>query len=617
MTRSSPEIEVWVSAAPGARLDATLAALVAAGAEPRVSLVPPGEGLAAARNAALASCAAPVLALIDGDVEVAPGWLEALRDVWSGDAGEALGCVAGPLRTAFAGPRPAWLGDALLPVFGAETAGDIPAERTFAAGNLSFRAEALRGVGGFWPARGVPGLRDRFNEEHRAQHELAEAGWQSAWAPRAEAVRRIDPDDVRVRDILRLRAHTGARAGATRTATRPGTTLRSAVKAVAGTTVAVAHRDAALSVERAARAAEYAGELVAPVLADRSLGPATARTPFLHSVPPSPPGPLRTALPRSIGAVRQLRGGAPLVLLYHRVVTGGSDPIGLKVSSQHFAEQLEVLCARRTPVSLEEIVAGEAPRSAVAVSVDDGYIDAYTAIMPALEAAGVPATIFISSGHVAAGKAFWWDSVERLLRSAPADAGPLRVPIGGQFRTWPARTRAERDFAFLRLVAALRAQPPEAIDDALGGIARWAGVDDPFAPDPADRPMTVDELRRLAASPVVTIGSHGVGHACLAELSPEQRAGEFVRSKEDLHAWLGDAPAGFAYPYGVPGVDVDAATLKAASDAGYAYGVVNAPGSVSRRTDPMGVPRVAVADTGADAFDAWLSSPATARAVPR
>ena len=556
-------IEVWVCTRPGAsQLDAVLAALAAAGAEPRLATVPPGQGPAAARNEALAGCRSEVLALVDDDVEVVEGWLEALLETWSGPGAAELACAGGPLGAEFVGGRPSWLGDALLPALGVDT-GVPGGERTFYGGNVSFRAAALRGVGGFWPARGVPGLRDRFGEEHRAQHELARAGWSSAFVPGAGAVRRIASAESHVRDVLLLRARYGARSAAVGEADRPAAVATAAAKAVAGVPVAAAQRDSAKTVERAVRAAQNAGALAAPVLAHRSLQPAVTRTPFLHSVAPAAPGPIRRVVPRVVSGARRLRGGAPIVLLYHRVGTAGDDPLALRVSPQHFAQQLEVLGTRRTPVPLEQIVAGEAPRGAVAVTVDDGYADIVEEGLPALEAAGVPATVFISTGHVGAGKAFWWDALARLLRAAPAQAGPLELTVDGDTRVWPAHDTAQRALTFRYLVAWLRVEPPEAIDAALETIARWAGLDDPLFPLPEDRPMTVHELRRLAASPMVTIGSHGVDHACMATQTPERRAVELAKARDDLSGWLGTPPAGFAYPYGVPGVDVDAATRHA------------------------------------------------------
>ena len=115
------------------------------------------ETIAAARNRALAECHTEVVAYVDDDVVVPDGWLAALRRAWA--AAEAdVGAIGGPI----AGVRATVdYGDAPLEL--------DAAERTLLAGNLSFRAEALRGVQGFWPMRGRAGVRDWFTEEHHAQ----------------------------------------------------------------------------------------------------------------------------------------------------------------------------------------------------------------------------------------------------------------------------------------------------------------------------------------------------------------------------------------------------------------------------------------------------------------
>jgi peptidoglycan/xylan/chitin deacetylase (PgdA/CDA1 family) len=186
----------------------------------------------------------------------------------------------------------------------------------------------------------------------------------------------------------------------------------------------------------------------------------------------------------------------------------------------------------------------------------------------------VPATVFVSTGHVAEGRPFWWDELDRLLRAAAPPRGePLRVELAGDRRAWPARTPAERAIAAAHLFSWLPAHLPEAIDAALDAVAAWAGVERRV--DDADRPMTVAELQRLAASPLVTIGSHGRTHPSLALTGPQRRAEELRRSREDLAGWLGTEPAAFAYPFGVWGADVDAATRDATAAAGYACAVVN------------------------------------------
>src|SRR3954453_10881068 len=77
-------------------LDAVLDALRDAGATgARVVYVGP-DGPATARNAALVACTDEVLALVEDDVLVAPGWLAALEAAWR-DAGDDVAVIGGAL----------------------------------------------------------------------------------------------------------------------------------------------------------------------------------------------------------------------------------------------------------------------------------------------------------------------------------------------------------------------------------------------------------------------------------------------------------------------------------------------------------------------------------------
>src|SRR4051812_28547135 len=128
----------------------------------------------ALRNAALAASGAEVLAFIEDDVVVAPGWLASLRDAWNA-APDRVAAIGGPIELELpAAPR--WFSEALHPAFatldyGPERLVLDPARRTLHGGNLSLRAASLRALGGFWPARGHRDARDWFSEEHHAQRE--------------------------------------------------------------------------------------------------------------------------------------------------------------------------------------------------------------------------------------------------------------------------------------------------------------------------------------------------------------------------------------------------------------------------------------------------------------
>jgi peptidoglycan/xylan/chitin deacetylase (PgdA/CDA1 family) len=557
--------------------DLSLLALRSEGVEPLVFVVPRGQGLAQARNAALAATTADVLAFVDDDVAVETGWLATLQDAWE-RAPEDCAFVGGPIGVRFTGPRPLWLTDALLGVLGvADGRG-----RSFHGGNVSFRTEALRGIQGFWPARGRPELHDWFSEEHYAQHELTAAGWSHALAPSAEAVRIVDPTRLRRRDLFKCRARYGARSALIGERRPRATAARIAASSAAGAAVAAMRGDRPRATERAARAAENAAGLVAPLIAHHDLQPNVAHTPFRHSVPA--PQPLVAMKPR-----RRAEKG-PLVVLYHRV----DDRPG-SVSPANLAAQIELLVSRYTPAPLEAIAGGQTAPDAFAVTFDDGYAETMRRALPVLTSAGVPATVFVSTGHVARQRGFWWDELRRLLRHG--QDRPLRLTIEGDVRAWARAGSAER-----HLVSWLQTKSPEVIDQAMAELRAWAGAD-PKVPDD-ERPLSVAELRELSCSSLIDVGAHTRTHANLRYLDAARLMDELSGSREDLEGWLDCAcpPHGLAYPFGIPGADVDADTRVAARSAGFRYAVLNSPGTVTAATDRYGLPRLPVENTGADAL---------------
>lgn len=538
---------------------------------------------ASMRNAALAQCDSEVLAFVDPDVVVPEGWLTALRTGWD-DAPSDRGVIGGALGLRFETDRPQWLADGLLTALGPYTTG-----ATLPSGNVSFRAAALRGVGGFWPARGEPGQRDLFTEAHLVQHELHAAGWTGELRPELAAVRLVG--DVRRRDVLRFRARYGARnqrIGEPRNDALGGL-ISSAVGAVA------AGWRADLAMERAGRAAEALGNLASARFAHDALQPVETSTPFAPCVPDPQPAKRRAGRRAGERAGRRESPAArgpdgALVLLYHRIADPSHDPLGLCVSPRNFGEQMDVL--RLRAVALDALRPG-----AVAVTFDDGYADNVLEAAPRLQ--GVPATFFISTGHVEEGWSFWWDTLDRLVSDAPASAGPLEI----EDRAWIAQTPVQREIARRHLHAMLQVRSRAEIEPALRAVAQWSGA---AGRDPAA--MTISQLRDLASIEGVDIGAHSRTHRSLRWAPEEARADELSRSRNDLTSWLGTAPRAFSYPYGVPARDVDIACERAVREAGFQRAVVNGGGAAQIGGDPFAIPRVVAPDLAGDAFAEWVDA---------
>lgn len=120
----------------------------------------------------------------------------------------------------------------------------------------------------------------------------------------------------------------------------------------------------------------------------------------------------------------------------------------------------------------------------------------------------------------------------------------------------------------------------------LGGSNVW----DPLGPR---KPLlTGDEIRTVAQAGM-EIGSHGMRHRDLTELSDEELRAETHRSRELIQHITGTAPDGFCYPYGTVGRRV----LESVRAAGYGYGCALTPGPL---LGPLALPRTHIshADRG-------------------
>ena len=107
--------------------------------------------------------------------------------------------------------------------------------------------------------------------------------------------------------------------------------------------------------------------------------------------------------------------------------------------------------------------------------------------------------------------------------------------------------------------------------------------------------MSWEEVRALAADPLVTIGAHTHDHFALARLEAEAARHDVRKGLERLEQELGRRPKHFAYPYGKSHAvgDRDAGLL---SEFGFASAVTTLPGVLqsSNARDALMLPRVSL-----------------------
>jgi peptidoglycan/xylan/chitin deacetylase (PgdA/CDA1 family) len=293
--------------------------------------------------------------------------------------------------------------------------------------------------------------------------------------------------------------------------------------------------------------------------------------------------------------------------MYHRV-SDEPDYLGLTVAPAVFARQLDVLRSRARVVPLRDLVArlGDATplgEDQAAITFDDGYRDNLDVALPLLQASGLPATVFVSTGFVdgtsqpagerlrAACEALWrertpaaaWsggDPVDGCVRGVLATPGSLDELV----RLRQALKALPRDGE--RIVAALEAMATER-PGARRSMLDWAGV-------------------RALADAGIEIGSHAVSHGILSRMDRMQAEEEIRTSKHRLEAVIGRPVAGFAFPNGRRG-DFLPEHLAALRGAGYAYACTAETGCNLPGCDAYQLRRIGVGNDSTDLLDLKLA----------
>jgi peptidoglycan/xylan/chitin deacetylase (PgdA/CDA1 family) len=172
---------------------------------------------------------------------------------------------------------------------------------------------------------------------------------------------------------------------------------------------------------------------------------------------------------------------------------------------------------------------------------DDGYADNLTHVLPIMERFGAPFTVYVTTGMITGEiDTCWWFGLAALIRSR----NNLALPeLGYSFDCTNAASK-KRAFAAISALVESNEESLSSVRTALDAngidsrsIVRAEG-------------LTMEQLRRLAASPLVTIGAHGVRHIRL----PRASVDEVQREMADGRAWLENIlqreVRHFAYPFG-------------------------------------------------------------------
>ena len=282
----------------------------------------------------------------------------------------------------------------------------------------------------------------------------------------------------------------------------------------------------------------------------------------------------RTGLIAGVSMVRSAFVRDLRILAYHRVFsiededTFDFDLELISAAEGEFRQQMRLLKRRYNPIRFRDVIEAfetgrPLPQRPVIVTFDDGYDDNFRIAFPILRELGVPATFFVSTGHIKSGLPYSYDwFVYMMLRTK---AGHLRITELDVDQDLPESRQQRRVLAddLLDRMKWLGAEVQKSIINRLEkdwNLPRVKGHAD-------CRPMTWEQLREMHADGM-EIGSHGVWHNMLAKLSYDDMSDEVTASRQAIEHELRAPAQVLSYPVG--GTDAyDESVIAAARTAGY------------------------------------------------
>jgi peptidoglycan/xylan/chitin deacetylase (PgdA/CDA1 family) len=207
-------------------------------------------------------------------------------------------------------------------------------------------------------------------------------------------------------------------------------------------------------------------------------------------------------------------------------------------------------------------------------TLDDGYRDNREFALPVMREFDAPFAVYVASDFAEGTGRLWWIALERVIASASA----IEAGIGGGTTRLDTSSLAAKQIAFDRLHDWLRGLPGKHdVRREIAALCARHGVDETAIS--RELCMSWEELKPLAADPLVSIGAHTITHCNLAKQTEEIAAYEMAVSRARIENALQRPVLHLAYPYG-DRIAAGVREFALARAAGFKTAVTTRPGMI-------------------------------------
>lgn len=277
------------------------------------------------------------------------------------------------------------------------------------------------------------------------------------------------------------------------------------------------------------------------------------------------------------------------IIMYHRIGANNEDWSLDTLDTSVFEKQIKYLTKTHKIISLEDFAQNlidkkELPKRVAVITFDDGYKDNYKNAYPILKKYKIPATIFLTTGHIESNKLFWWDKIGYILLNLKQKEINLE-DIGLIKPCLIQKNRNIFDETMYKFSIILEEKKHEIINE----LEKIFNKDIPKEIG-KNNTLSWDEVKEMSENNI-DFGAHTVNHPILTQIPLNQAEFEISQSKKDIEKRLNRKITTFSYPNGLAD-DYNKDIIDLLQKYGFICSVTRIPNTITQKTSLFELGRV-------------------------